>query len=405
MGFETLYQEVFEASSKKKWSMGLEIARALRVQEVTSKKYIVTDNTKAADQEIILDLVDLDWICSCASDEDPCEHVAATLIALKMQADKKVEIKRYQSDKWQIEYQFVRELNNCLSIKRYFTRVDGSGKEIKEPVKHSVLSIVSGRIEGPKVSAKPYDLEIDRILSGDFGARVDGYISTPRAWMLLVNHLDALTESQTVMFEDKVIRINKNKKAAKILELRPENGGYLVKLLPNDEIVHEFGNGVCLYNGSDGLEIRIMTKNDLPPQIVEDLTSGRFFSEREKVELFSKLLPELKKRFKVLDVGVGESATYERVGYCVKNNILGPRKVETSFHLSYGDPVKAYLDGNDLQCLSKVVPYRQTEKELTKRREFEREYGLELSKTYVFEDEELFGWVNKVTRFIKAGHF
>ena len=173
----------------------------------------------------------------------------------------------------------------------------------------------------------------------------------------------------------------------------------MLTLKANPRVVEVFSNGVCLYKGDSGLEIRQIAKHDLPEAIISQLRGGRFFPENEKVELFSKLLPQLKTRFKVVETDIEEKATYEIMGFCVKNNIVGPRRVQTSFHIAYGDPVKAYVDGPDFVCLDDSVPLRQLDKESVKRRQFERDFGYELSKTYEYEEEKLFDWVNKITRF------
>lgn len=396
---QDLYNEVYEATDKKIWAKGLEFARRKDVKVSGLNRFAVLEASKASDHEVRLDPVDLDWMCSCVSKSDPCEHVAATVIALKLEAEKNVPIEKYSSNKYIVKYAFEKALNKSLVLKRKLVSENSSESNNELEVKHSIVSIVSGRIDGPSISAKSYDLEIDRVMSGDFGARVDGYISTNRAWALLMPHLEVLTDSQTVLYKNEEVKVDKAKKAADLLEVFPDGPGYTLKLKNNPDIIENFSNGVCLYNGQYGLEIRMNAPNDLPDAIISQLKGGRYFPPNEKVELFSKLLPQLKTRFKVVELDVEEKATYEILGFCVKNTLIGPRKVETSFHISYGDPVKAYVDGQDFVCLEKSVPLRQLDRELTKRREFERDFFLELSKPYIYEGEKLFEWVNKITRF------
>ena len=76
----------------------------------------------------------------------------------------------------------------------------------------------------------------------------------------MIPHLDALTEAQDVQYKGKNIFVDKTKKAAQILEVFPEGNGYMLKPMPNPDIVELFSNGVCLYSGASGLEIRMMSK-------------------------------------------------------------------------------------------------------------------------------------------------
>lgn len=398
MQFSDLYNEIKESADKKIWARGLEIARRKDVRIISPKNYVVIEKISASDHEVRLDPIELDWVCTCASESDPCEHVSATMVAIKMEAEKNIPIEAYMSKQFSVQYELRRASNNYLVLDRKLVK-SGDGQPETAEIKHSLLSIVSGRIEGPNISAKPYDLEIDRVLTGDFGARIDGYISSVRAWSLLFPHLASLQESHGFVFEGGALSFNNKKKAAEILELSPSIDGYILTLKSNDRVLETYANGVCLYEGDHGQELRIIAKNDLPETILADLRLGRHFSQNEKVELFSKLLPELKKRFKVLETGVEAKATYAPMGFCVKNKIVGPRKVETSFHISYGDPVKAYLSSGELVCLGNEVPLRKIEREDVKRREFEREFGYELSKSYVYENEKIFDWISKISRF------
>ena len=86
--YQELYDEVRESADKKIWAKGLEYSRRQDVKFDSGNKYIVLEKSAASDHEVRLDPVDLDWICSCTSKEDPCEHVAATVIALKLAEEK-----------------------------------------------------------------------------------------------------------------------------------------------------------------------------------------------------------------------------------------------------------------------------------------------------------------------------
>ena len=364
---QEIYDEVREAASKKIWARGLEFARRKDVKKISSNTFCVIEPASASDHEVRLDFVDLDWMCSCSSSEDPCEHVAASVIAMKLEQEKGVEIEKYSSSKFSVQYELVKPLNKSLQIVRDLVSMKDGVEDVR-PVRHSILSIVSGRIEGPQISAKSYDLEIDRVLSGDYGARIDGYVASSRAWNMLMPHLEQLTEAQQVYYGDSIVRVSAKKKAAQILEVAQEGNGVMLTLKANPRVVEVFSNGVCLYKGDSGLEIRQIAKHDLPEAIISQLRGGRFFPENEKVELFSKLLPQLKTRFKVVETDIEEKATYEIMGFLCKNNIVGPRRVQTSFHIAYGDPVKAYVDGPDFVCLDDSVPLRQLDKESVKRK-------------------------------------
>lgn len=400
MELDALYDEVREVCDRKAWARGLELARRKAVRKVTDKKYVLVDPLKASDHEIEIDPVEIDWSCTCAGKWDPCEHTCAVLAALKVAADGGPQILKYETNSYVLDYELVESRVGYLTLKRslHKSNAEKGDQDSVLPVKHSVLSMVSGRIEGPPVSAKSYDLEIDRVLVGDYGARLDGFISGPRAWKMLLPHLEKVSRSQQLVVDGKPILVNSSEKAFNILEIQPQDKGVLLKLSPNPSIVKQFKSGVCIYEGSSGLELRFVAPADLPASIMSELQRGRFFNDSDKVELFSKLLPQLKERFKIVEKGIDTNAVYAQLGFCVRNQILGPQHLETSFHISYGDPVIAYLDGGRLVCLGDQVPHRNLEREVEKRRDFEREHFLELSKVYRYSEEELFEWVSRISR-------
>ena len=90
---QSIFEAVQEACERPIWSRGVQLARAdaVSVEERSEREIalrVVTRKGLAAPL-VTLHPQDEDWECSCSSVDDPCEHVAAGVIALR-QARKEI---------------------------------------------------------------------------------------------------------------------------------------------------------------------------------------------------------------------------------------------------------------------------------------------------------------------------
>ncbi len=87
MNLQTLFESVRESASRREWSRGVELARAnaVRAERIDAREaqLRVAEAGRPVARLVTL-LLDADaWSCDCPGPEDPCEHVAAAVIALR----------------------------------------------------------------------------------------------------------------------------------------------------------------------------------------------------------------------------------------------------------------------------------------------------------------------------------
>src|SRR4030095_8240094 len=87
----SLFDEVRASASRRAWSRGVELVRANAVTAESVDAREAHVRVAVAGQPLaplVTLLLDADaWSCECAGDEDPCEHVAAAVIALRRAAE------------------------------------------------------------------------------------------------------------------------------------------------------------------------------------------------------------------------------------------------------------------------------------------------------------------------------
>src|SRR3989338_2801956 len=86
---DEFFQEIREAVSPRLWSKGVELARSGRISRVNSKKLggdvvlQVPDSAHLVTPKVTLWVEEMDWSCTCRSEDDPCCHTVAAAIFLR----------------------------------------------------------------------------------------------------------------------------------------------------------------------------------------------------------------------------------------------------------------------------------------------------------------------------------
>lgn len=376
-----LYDEMRECSDKKTWSRGLELSRQNSIYVVgysgQIRNFVVREQAKAVDYAIGLNPVDLDWSCTCLEAESPCSHAVAALLAWRQEGEGR-SIPNLHDAKWSLSYK-MESTRGALHLKRFLVR-----KEESRPLEVSLASIKSLDLAGAEVSVMNADFELERLL----------VLETAESHRLSVAQFPVLKELE-IKFKEQVVHFDSSPRGVRLV-IRKEGGGIFIKL-ENEEGV--FFDNFFFLNSTFFPLVKV------PFSITDEqiLRIGKYLGAKEAIEFLGQKLSRLKLVMPVLNEvsePVRMPATIALQSW-EEDSCLCYR-----FLLAYGDPVSAWLEGDELKILDKKIPIRSRDDELKALVEFERATGRSLNRTYRTAIPEAFDDAKRLfaTRYPLLGH-
>ncbi|RIL01415.1 MAG: helicase, partial [Proteobacteria bacterium] len=344
---QSLFEEVRAAASKRAWSRGVELVRANAVsaEQVDAReaqlRVAVAGQALAPLATLLLD-ADA-WSCECAGDEDPCEHVAAAVIALRRAREEGRELPSpAASGSGRLRHELWRARGG-LALERWVVFEDGS-----EPVKlfANARAVAAGRAPGPKLIATEADLAVDDAL----GTQRGGVLSRG----VLQRLLPLLAACDDVRLDGAPARLSQEP-VVPVARVSDRDGGFFVQVDLRPGVTEMLSDDVALVDGV----VRPLRESRLTGRELADLPRGRVFRADEAGVLASELLPDLAKR---IDVDVRTSrlprttrSEPPRVRVDVRRD--GDALVARA-DVVYGDPPTARVEAGRLVALQGVVPVR-----------------------------------------------
>ena len=361
---QTLFELVQEACPRAIWSRGVSLARADAVSVEERLANSITLRVKTGKglgaPQVTLHPKDEDWECSCNSVDDPCEHIAAAVIAVRNAAKGGEDLPTQGEGRGRIVY--------CLEDRGgqlYMTR------EIEFEGKRTVLrgsltaTATAGKRKGPDFIATPADIAIDR--------RLAPRPADTRIKPNLSNLVDKMTGTGRVFLDGKPIQIN-TEPIGLIARVVDAPEGVRLFVEQDTRIVRAFRNGIV----QAGDALHPLAPNKLTGRELADLPRGRFFSDDDLATLVTEVIPELEKRIPIVvesaklpSVRRGERP---RVRVEVTRDGDGLSVLPT---LVYGDPPVARIDSGKLVHLGGgEVPIRMEHAENEAVAQLRTELGL-----------------------------
>ena len=343
--FERLRDALREAASTRMWSQGVTLARE---QRVSGKGASATEATlevrvpgRPTPFTVVLYPKDQEWDCNCGGREAACSHAVAATLASIEAAGRGAAMPVSAKSGATISYRLVPDPAG-LRMQRIAVGADGSEVVIDQ----SVMSIVSGRIPGPKLATTDVDLTIDAMI----GTRLDGAFSADR----IGRYLNVLADAADVRFAGGKVTTS-GEPVLPIAVLDDDGAGGVELRLEAPTGATSVSLGVARI----GDVLRPIGATDLVGLRMEKLPSVRKFAAADLPTVVTKILPELSVRLNVEvrstrlpSVSHGETPR-------VALDVL--QKGETLSVLAtmvYGDPARARIDGDKLVHLSGAVPVR-----------------------------------------------
>jgi superfamily II DNA or RNA helicase len=281
---QSLFEAIQEASSRPTWSRGVQLARghAVSIEERSEAMISLCVATRGGliSVQVTLHPEDDDWECSCTSTEDPCDHVVASMIALR-QAEKTGDAIPAQGEG---RGRIVYELEERGSDLRLSRAIEFEGK--RSPLEGSLTAAAAGHRIGPDFVATPADMAIERLIAS---RPLDS-----RATPALAGMLGHLAGTQRVFLDGRPIKIASEPLGmnARVVDAP---GGVRLFVEQDRRIEHAYRNGVVRY----GDALHPIAPNRLNGRELADLPRGRFYSDDDLAVLVTEIIPDLEARIPV----------------------------------------------------------------------------------------------------------
>ncbi len=382
---DELFDTVRAQASKAAWSRGVELARSDAVTREGGDEdeliLRVRPSAGVIHPTVVLYVGDAEWECDCPGGEDPCEHVAAAVIALRRaeREGKTLPAAGEGTSGGRVAYRLART-GDGLAFERAI--VDG---QCEERLTTTLTALATGRVDGPPVSPTQADLAAERAL----GTRHSGPM--PRGVMRSL--LAALEGCGDVSLDGEPIRTS-GEAVVTLVRLLAEDGGFRLVCALEPTIDEQLGAGLVRC----GDEIRELAPSRLTGREAEELARGRRFPAEALPELLADVLPELERRVPVR-IETDALPETERVPprLVLETGREGDRLSVLPL-LVYGDPPTARVDAGRLVHLGGAVPIRDEAEEQRLADRLRKSLGLTPGHRTLLEAESALELVPKMGR-------
>ncbi len=331
---QLLFEAVQEACPRAIWSRGVTLARADAVSVEDRRDESITLRVTAqkglSAPQVTLHPKDEDWECSCATPDDPCEHVAAGVIALRRAQKAGEELPTQGEGKGRIVY----ELEDHGGHLRMTRAIEFEGK--RTPLPRSLTAVAAGHRVGPDFVTTPSDIAIERVLANrphDSPARPN-----------VANLLDKLAGTERVFLDGQPIKVD-SEPLGLIGRVVDAPGGVRLFVEQDRRIERAFRNGLVLTSDT----LHPLAPNKLNGRELADLPRGRFYSDDDLAVLVTEIIPDLEERIPLLvetrKLPTARRGERPRIRIEVKREGLGLTVLPT---LVYGNPPVARIDAGRL---------------------------------------------------------
>lgn len=386
-GMDGIFQEVREAASPRTWSRGVQLARggAVAEERADGDEVVlwIAPRQGQPSRRVQLYPMELEWACDCGGDDDPCEHVAASVIAAR-QADRSgTPLPRKEVPAEQrVGYRFTRTPQG-LQFDRVTVAPDGA----ETPLRYALAALAAGRAQGPRVAITNADREVERVL----GTNLSGWL--PRN--VLASLLGALAQVSDLRLDGAPVHAS-SVRAGLVARVTDRGRGFVVTVDQDPTIEEVFPNGVVRC----GDTLKAVGDPDLTAEEIRIYRQGRLFEGDEVAVLVSEVLPDLEARLPV------EVRTRRLPG----RRKAPPRVVVTTARegddlavlplLVYGDPPLARVDAGRLVPLpgAKDLPVRDEGAERRLAHGLTQRLGLEVGRKVRFSGLDAVDFAERLAR-------
>jgi len=360
---QNLSKAIQESCSSAVWSRGVELVRtdAVSGERHDANEAVLRVATRGGmiTPIVTLYIADEDWECTCHGQDDPCEHIAAAVIALRQARKAGKELPSSSELGGRLRYRFLGEKVGELGFEREIVTGDAV-----HTLTSTLDAIASGRVDGPRFSATQRDLNVERAL----GSKRRGGLARDH----LIRLLGALAGSEDVVMGDRSLQVSTEPVLPRAVVVDAP-GGVRLYVEQDPNITRVYTNGAVLC----GDTLRPVGTPRLTGRELEELPRGRFFPNDQLADLVTDILPSLEERIPV-DLQSERLPATSRIE--TPRILLEVSRQGDSLSvlpkLVYGDPPCARIDAGRLLHISGPIPIRNEPAERSRATHLQRELGL-----------------------------
>jgi superfamily II DNA or RNA helicase len=315
------------------------------------------------------------WDCDCRGVEDPCEHVAAAVIALRQTRERGAPLPATR----RLGYRLRRE-----GVTLHFERVV-VGPEGEAPLRGTLFAVAAGRLDGPAFSAGEADLEVERAL----GSSLRGALPPP----LLRRLLAPLSRCADLLLDGEPVRADPEPWLP-VARVEDCAEGFRVRLVAGDEVAERLAEGLVRCGG----RLRPLGATGLTARDLEDYGRGVVVPLEDAARLVTEVLPALAERLP-LDVRTGRLPPTSREAPRLRVQVRREGDaLSVLATLVYGDPPRARVDAGRLVHLGGAVPLRDPAQEARLLRRLRETLGLAPGQRLTVGGEEALALAERLRR-------
>lgn len=375
------------------WAKGVKLAdeHAVTLREAGDgeETYAVRSPGVAVAPVVTLYLNDGEWACDCASDFDPCEHVAAAAIAARKASALGGSVKTTGEVHARLGYFLRRDGPSTVAIDRFVVAPDGTRKALEAPL---ATLVARGRCP---VQPTHQDLAVDGLLlrAGQGATRA----TTARSLSVegMTRLLEALANSSSVTLDDREVKVSAEPLVPPArIEDHEAGVRFIVERPPELEEVLDRGLGLA------GGTLHPLGAPALAGPRFEHLPLERKVSRADLGAFVDKVLPELEK---VLPIEIAtkrlprrERGERPRIDFGLATEADRLTVLPT---LVYGMPVIARVDAGRLVVLGKTAPVRDERAEHVLVQRVRDELDLAMGRSVTYQGADAARFMSKLERF------
>lgn len=360
--FEDLFLECRELSDDGAWSRAVGLARQSEIawlyDDEAGSHFSIRAHTGIASRKLRLDPAAQIWQCTCNSEEDPCTHVVATLIALR---NKQIIT---QNSTWQIGYRFYLDDGGALRLTRFLSK-DFTTTQPKNGLEtfDSLKDLIVRRKD---ISIDAEDSRLDEII--EFAKPFDDGSSQTSSHNSLRLSFPLLQASKRVFFDDQPVSL-KSIEGTSHIEVSRESNHYRIRAIPmalpttqtnseQDCALKELFPGLWLTN----TELIFLSETDLPKMF---RPPGTLIAQSKAEILFDQAIPQLAEKYEIQFRNVEPPTFVDEVPRLeLKAEPLGLDSVIIESSIVYGSPPLARLQAGKFESQHRsLLPRRKPELE------------------------------------------
>lgn len=384
---ESLFNVARELADPTIWSAGVELARNADFQEEDSlqageRVFRVIQGPRDRIHTVTLSPESELWQCDCGSDDDPCRHVVATILAARQGKSGRALVRSTTTLPATVVHSLSRE-GRYLAFRRFLV-FDAQRQPVTTTLAQACAEAAKSR-RGVSVSEE--EARIDHLVP----SRREGILD-PTTMRRLIPAL-----SRVSRLELDGVRVKASPEPlAVVVEIVDEPGGFRLRQVLEPDVTERFDNGVMIRAGVvSAVEDSTLSADELSLLSGE----GTCFPAARSIELATRIVPHLAAKVHIRHLSPKLPRARRVAPRIVIETVADERgeRLTVIPHLVYGDPIIAEVRGAELVPVNpREIPVRDPVEESRLVRDMNMRLQLRMNEAKVFAGPAALGVVQQL---------